>query len=91
MDIAFAEMHQGADPDEVGIFLNRGQGHSWRKELLSTAGSHGLQTLDIDGEGEPDLFGANWSGPRQTIQLWHNRTRPMLLAHERIVSSWAGF
>lgn len=73
-DIAFAEMHQGADPDEVGVFLNCGQGRSWQKQVLSTNGSHGLQTLDVDGDGAPDLFGANWSGPRQTIQLWQNRT-----------------
>jgi hypothetical protein len=74
MDIAFAEMHQGVDPDEVGVFLNRGSSQRWPKVVLSTNGSHGQQTLDVDGDGTPDLFGANWSGPKQTIQLWHNRT-----------------
>jgi hypothetical protein len=73
MDIAFAEMHQGADPDEVGIFLNRGAGYPWEKVVVSTTGSHGLQVLDVDGDGAPDLFGANWSGPRQSVRLWHNR------------------
>lgn len=72
MDIAFAEMHQGADPDEVGLFLNRGPGHPWEKVVVSTTASHGLQTLDADGDGAPDLFGANWSGPLQSVQLWHN-------------------
>jgi hypothetical protein len=72
MDIAFAEMHQGADPDEVGMFLNRGAGHPWEKIVVSTTGSHGLQTLDVDGDGAPDVFGANWSCPLHTVQLWHN-------------------
>ena len=76
MDIAFAEMHQGADPDEVGIFLNRGAGRAWEKVIVSTTGSHGLQVLDVDGDGAPDLFGANWSGPRQTVELWRQRPRP---------------
>jgi len=74
MDIAFAEMHQGADPDEVEVLLNRGPEHPWEKVVVSTTGSHGLQVLDVDGDGAPDLFGANWSGPRQSVQLWHNLT-----------------
>jgi hypothetical protein len=75
IDIAFAEMHQGADPDEVGLWLNRGPGQLWEKLVVSTTGSHGLQVLDADGDGALDLFGANWSGPKQTIQLWRQRPR----------------
>lgn len=75
VDIAFAEMHQGADPDEVGVWLNGSPGRPWLKVVLSTTGSHGLQILDVDGDGAPDLFGANWSGPRQTVELWRQRTR----------------
>lgn len=74
IDIAFAEMHQGADPDEVAVLLNRGPGRPWEKVVVSTTGSHGLQVLDVDGDGAPDLFGANWSGPLPSVQLWHNLT-----------------
>jgi hypothetical protein len=64
MDIAFAEMHQGADPDEVGLYLNRGAERPWQKVVLSTAGSHGLQPLDADGDGAPDLF--EWGRVRRS-------------------------
>lgn len=73
-DIAYAEMHQGADPDEVVVLINRFD-RPWPKILLSTTGSHNLQTLDADGDGAPDLLGANWSGPQQKIELWLNRMR----------------
>ncbi len=69
-DVLFAEMHQGRDPDEVGVFLNRGE--TWVKQLLATTGSHGLQPVDFDGDGDADVFGANWSGPHQPLELWQN-------------------
>ena len=69
-DILFAEMHQGVDPDEVGVYLNREA--AWTRQVLGTTGSHGLQPVDVDGDGDVDLFGANWSGPHQPVELWEN-------------------
>jgi hypothetical protein len=74
-DIVFAEMHQGKDPDEVGMFLNTGKGAGWQKLLVRVSGSHGLQLLDFDGDGDIDFFGANWSGPDQSVVLIENRVR----------------
>jgi hypothetical protein len=74
-DIVFAEMHQGTDPDEVGMFLNSGKGEGWVKFVVGSTGSHGLQLLDFDGDGDIDIFGANWSGPNQSILLWDNHVR----------------
>jgi hypothetical protein len=70
-DLAYAEMHQGQDPDEVGILLNR-EG-DWEKVILGSTGSHGLQAIDFDGDGDADLFGANWTGPHQAVELWENQ------------------
>lgn len=72
VDLAYSRMHQGADPDEVCVMRNLERGRSWRKLVLSTNGSHDLVVGDIDGDGAPDIVGANWSGPRQPIEWWRN-------------------
>jgi hypothetical protein len=70
VDIAYAQMHQGTDPDEVVIMLNRGAGKAWHKQVLSTRGSHDILAVDIDGDGNLDLIGANHGGPYQALELY---------------------
>lgn len=72
VDIAASEMHQGDDPDEVAVFINRKGGTAWDKQILSARGSHYIQAGDIGGDGDIDLVGANWSGPYQPIEIWEN-------------------
>jgi len=74
-DILYAEMHQGADPDEVVLMLNIQKGKEWDKLVLGTRGSHVLQVLDYDNDGDLDFFGANWSGKYQPLQLWENKLK----------------
>ena len=74
VDIAYSEMHQGEDPDEVVVLFNQKKGTSWGKVILSDRGSHSIEVADITGDGRPDVFGANWSGDYQPIELWENRT-----------------
>ncbi|MCU0917774.1 MAG: VCBS repeat-containing protein [Planctomycetes bacterium] len=76
VDIASSEMHQGDDPDDVVVFLNRGNGAAWDKQILSTKGSHCIQAGDIGADGDLDLLGANWSGPYQPVELWENQSGP---------------
>ncbi|UCD50272.1 MAG: VCBS repeat-containing protein [Phycisphaerales bacterium] len=73
VDIALSEMHQGQDPDEVAVFLNRKQGSVWPKQILSGQGSHYIQAADLGSDGDIDLVGANWSGPYQPIEFWENQ------------------
>lgn len=72
-DVATAEMEQGEDPDEVKVYLNRGQGRAWFKQVIWTGGSHSMRIMDLNNNGAPDLFGANWRG--REVLLWVNESR----------------
>jgi hypothetical protein len=73
-DVVMAEMHQGADPDEVRVYFNQGGGLTWTKEVLSTTGSHDIVLADIGADGDVDIVGANHAGSFQAVQLWENLT-----------------
>ena len=70
MDIVYSEMHQGVDPDEVVVMINQGNGSYWEKLVISERGSHSIEIDDINGDGLPDIMGANWSGDYQPVELW---------------------
>ena len=69
-DISFAEMIQGEFPHEVAILWNDPEQH-WTKQVLSQAGSHSMRITDVEGDGDLDLFGANWQD--DTVKIWINQ------------------
>jgi hypothetical protein len=75
IDVVASEMHQGADPDEVAVFMNRRNGSSWTKQVVSRKGSHYIRVADIGDDGDMDIVGANWSGPYQPIEMWENKSK----------------
>jgi len=75
-DIAAAQMHQGAPPQEVVVFVNESNGVRWAKHVVSKRGSHDIQVADIDGNGRPDILGTNHSGSYQPVELWLNQAAP---------------
>lgn len=82
-DVVYAQMPQGADPDFVKVLFNRGVSgakgwtDAWEPLIISEDGSHSMRVLDADGDGRPDLLGANWSaqGRDQNVKLWLNRLK----------------
>jgi hypothetical protein len=74
LDIATAEMTQGADPDEVRIYLNAApSGTRWSLKRIGVGGSHSMRAIDIDKDGDVDLFGGNWNG--EGIHVYRNQMR----------------
>jgi hypothetical protein len=71
LDVVTAEMHQ-SNRKRVIVYLNQGDGANWKKQIISTTGSHNLCVADVDGDGKPDIIGANWSGNFQPVELWRN-------------------
>lgn len=69
-DIGYAEMHQGSDPDRVVVLINTNMGKDWQEFFLSDKGSHGLLSSDLNGDGVPDILGANWSSEYQPVEVW---------------------
>ena len=73
MDIAYSEMHQGENPDEVVVLINQDCGQNWNRLILSEKGSHSIEIADINGDGYPDILGANWSGDYQPVEVWYSK------------------
>jgi hypothetical protein len=83
-DIVTAAMSSGSAPQEVAVYYNGdGKGTSWKKGVLSNDGSHNIRLLDVDGDGDIDVFGSNWQG--SDIDLWVNKTKSPAV---RALDSW---
>ena len=74
IDVVSSEMHQGVDPDEVAVFINKANGSAWTKQVISTKGSHLIKAADIGNDGDIDIIGANWSGDYQPVEMWENKS-----------------
>jgi hypothetical protein len=69
IDVVTAEMQQGEDPDEVAVYYNLGRDR-WDKQVISEGGCHSMRVVDSDGDGDPDIYGANFA--ENVTRIWVN-------------------
>jgi FG-GAP-like repeat len=73
LDVVTAEMEQ-SPRRRVSIYWNEGSALKWRQQIIATNGSHNLRVADLNGDGLPDIVGANhgnYGGPTP-IEAWLN-------------------
>jgi hypothetical protein len=66
----------------VSIYFNNDSGTSWSQQVVAESGSHNLRVGDIGGDGDQDIFGANWNdgAPNSAvIEMWESQTTPLPL------------
>ena len=74
IDLLTAEMGHGDKPNEVKMYWNLSAGFAWKKQVVSSTGSHSMRAVDIDLDGDIDFFGADVFGRNRPVELWKNRT-----------------
>jgi hypothetical protein len=81
-DVVAGELIHGTDPDPesahpVVVFVNEGQGLTWRKQELSDQGTYGAETGDLDDDGDQDIIGSrNFRDP--PLFIWFNKTSDLM-------------
>jgi len=84
-DVVVAEM--GTSPARrIIVYLNEGSGAAWRRVLLATHGSHNMLAHDVDGDGDADLLGKNYSGPGRFVEYWENRSADLRLVPSALMA-----
>lgn len=71
-DVVAAAMQQ-AKRRTITLYRNMGKGRKWIPQEIAPSSSHSMRIVDVDGDGRPDLYGADWRGSR-AVDLWINRT-----------------
>ena len=74
VDVVAGEMGKSDDPDQIIIFLNEGDGLSWKKQVVANNSIYSGQVADIDNDGDMDIVAnRNWNEP--PLEIWENLIR----------------
>ncbi|MFO1070211.1 MAG: VCBS repeat-containing protein [Geminicoccaceae bacterium] len=70
-DLVVGQMHTSALKRIMVLENLDGIGLQWQVQQIGEGGLHDGIVADIDRDGDPDLFGANWTG-NPPVRLWLN-------------------
>lgn len=73
LDILTGQMHTTRGK-EIAVWENLGKAAKWRKTVVGHTGIHNGMLVDIDGDGDYDIFGSNFEG-NPPLCLWINKMR----------------
>lgn len=74
-DVFTGEMHT-SDQKRVLLYINLGGGTSWEKITLAKTGTHNARIGDVGGDGDLDIVGKNYNGPK-VIEMWENMSKSL--------------
>ena len=89
-DVVVGQMHTAPTP-QVRVYYNtNGRATAWQVQLVDQQyGIHNGVVADIDGDGDFEIIGSNWTG-NPPLQFWENRTpqdRHLLIVPELVSPS----
>ena len=68
-DIFAGQMHTSRDKRVMYALNLDGKGLAWQRKVIGRTGLHDGVAVDVNKDGLPDLFGANWTG-NPPVHLW---------------------
>ena len=74
IDVVAGEMEKSADPDQIIIFLNEGDGLRWKSQVITQTGTYSSKVADIDNDGDQDII-ANRNYDKPPLEIWENTIR----------------
>src|SRR3546814_18930726 len=73
VDVVLGQMHTSADKRLLVLRNLDGRGEEWSSQTVATGGIHDGVVVDVDKDGDVDIYGANWTG-NPPVRLWVTRT-----------------
>ncbi|MDH3580968.1 MAG: VCBS repeat-containing protein [Hyphomicrobiales bacterium] len=75
IDIVVGQMHTSPERALAVLYNLDGKGTRWARQVIDKTGLHNGVVADIDGDGDFDIYGANWTG-NPPLRVWLNRLDP---------------
>ena len=68
-DVFAGQMHTSKDKRLMVAINLDGKGLAWQRKVIGRTGLHDGVAVDVNKDGLPDIFGANWTG-NPPVRLW---------------------